>query len=37
MNISIKLSEITERMGSSCGSTYIDKEFINFLHKKIWK
>ncbi|PKK80354.1 hypothetical protein RhiirC2_859927 [Rhizophagus irregularis] len=30
-----KLSEITERAGDFCGSTFIDKEFINFLRKKL--
>jgi molecular chaperone DnaK (HSP70) len=30
-----KLSEITERAGDYCGSTFIDKEFINFLEKKL--
>ncbi|GBC10503.1 hypothetical protein RclHR1_00970004 [Rhizophagus clarus] len=30
-----ELGEITERTGDFCGSTYIDKEFINFLRKKL--
>src|SRR4051812_43642308 len=30
-----KLSEITERTGDLCGSTYVDKEFIIFLEKKL--
>ena len=30
-----KLSEITERTGDLCGSTYVDKEFIVFLEKKL--
>ncbi|RIA79239.1 hypothetical protein C1645_841196 [Glomus cerebriforme] len=30
-----KLSEITERTGDLCGSTYVDKEFIRFLEKKL--
>ncbi|POG76985.1 hypothetical protein GLOIN_2v1552212 [Rhizophagus irregularis DAOM 181602=DAOM 197198] len=30
-----KLSEITERTGGLCGSTYIDREFARFLEKKL--
>ncbi|CAI2174736.1 18835_t:CDS:2 [Funneliformis geosporum] len=30
-----KLSEITERTGDLCGSTYVDREFIIFLEKKL--
>ena len=30
-----KLSEITERSGDFCGSTFIDKEFIKFLDGKV--
>ncbi|CAG8627873.1 uncharacterized protein OCT59_009691 [Rhizophagus irregularis] len=30
-----KLSEITERTGDLCGSTYVDREFIRFLEKKL--
>ena len=30
-----RLSEVTERIGDFCGSTFIDKEFINFLGKKL--
>ncbi|GBC08152.1 hypothetical protein RclHR1_07930009 [Rhizophagus clarus] len=30
-----KLSEITERTGDLCGSTYVDREFTRFLEKKL--
>ncbi|RIA87535.1 hypothetical protein C1645_807261 [Glomus cerebriforme] len=30
-----KLSEITERIGNFCGSTFIDNEFIEFLREKL--
>src|SRR4051812_17257592 len=30
-----KLSEITERTGDFCGSTYVDEEFVIFLEKKL--
>jgi molecular chaperone DnaK (HSP70) len=30
-----RLSEITERIGDFCGSTFIDREFINFLREKL--
>lgn len=31
------LGEITERMGDFCGSSYVDKEFIKFLERKVGK
>ncbi|CAI2198931.1 12112_t:CDS:2, partial [Funneliformis geosporum] len=30
-----KLSEITERVGDLCGSTFIDKEFLRWLGRKV--
>ena len=30
-----RLSEITERIGDFCGSTFIDKEFVEFLRRKL--
>ncbi|CAB4438817.1 unnamed protein product [Rhizophagus irregularis] len=30
-----KLSEITERIGDLCGSTFVDKEFLQFLGRKV--
>ncbi|GBC08153.1 hypothetical protein RclHR1_07930010 [Rhizophagus clarus] len=30
-----KLSEITERVGDLCGSTFVDKEFLHFLGRKV--
>ncbi|KAG9291208.1 hypothetical protein G9A89_021710 [Geosiphon pyriformis] len=30
-----KISEITERTGDLCGSTFVDREFIRFLGKKL--
>ncbi|RHZ71894.1 hypothetical protein Glove_249g8 [Diversispora epigaea] len=32
---SMKLSEITERSGDLCGSSYVDREFLRFLGKKL--
>src|SRR5438046_5347591 len=29
-----QISEITERTGDYCGSTFVDKEFLNFLYQK---
>ncbi|RIA79148.1 hypothetical protein C1645_882813 [Glomus cerebriforme] len=31
----LKLSEITERVGDLCGSTFIDKEFLQWLGRKV--
>ncbi|GBB85958.1 hypothetical protein RclHR1_01240009 [Rhizophagus clarus] len=31
------LGEITERTGDFCGSSYVDKEFIKFLERKVGK
>ncbi|CAG8547937.1 15916_t:CDS:2 [Acaulospora colombiana] len=31
----MKLSEITERSGDLCGSSYVDREFLKFLGKKL--
>ncbi|GES81301.1 hypothetical protein GLOIN_2v1762633 [Rhizophagus clarus] len=31
----MKLSEITERSGDLCGSSYVDREFIRFLGRKL--
>lgn len=30
-----KLSEITERIGDLCGSTFVDKEFLSWLGRKV--
>ncbi len=30
-----KLSEITERVGDLCGSTFVDKEFLRWLGRKV--
>jgi hypothetical protein len=30
-----KLSEITERVGDLCGSTFVDKEFLHWLGRKV--
>uniref|UniRef100_U9UDJ8 Hsp70 family protein n=3 Tax=Rhizophagus irregularis TaxID=588596 RepID=U9UDJ8_RHIID len=30
-----KMSEVYERSGDLCGSTFIDQEFIKFLHRKL--
>ena len=30
-----KLSEITERTGDFCGGTYVDREFLKFLSRKL--
>jgi molecular chaperone DnaK (HSP70) len=30
-----RLSEITERTGDYCGGSYVDKEFIKFLERKV--
>lgn len=31
------LGEITERTGDFCGSSYVDKEFIKFIERKVGK
>jgi hypothetical protein len=31
------LGEITERTGDFCGSSYVDREFIKFLERKVGK
>jgi hypothetical protein len=30
-----RLDEVTERVGDFCGSSFVDKEFINFLREKL--
>src|SRR3954447_3556954 len=30
-----RISEITERTGGNCGSSFVDKEFIKFLRRKL--
>ncbi|CAG8780488.1 15451_t:CDS:2, partial [Cetraspora pellucida] len=35
--ISENLSELTERSGDFCGSTFVDREFLEFLGRKIGK
>ena len=30
-----QFGEVTNRIGDFCGSTFIDKEFIKFLHNKL--
>src|SRR6266496_6226942 len=32
-----KLSEITERTGDFCGGSYVDREFLKFLNRKLGK